>query len=60
MPCQESDWQDHKAQCKSISAMRNKYKDGRLKEELKERLERFHIEEKARDEQAGPSSVTIN
>ena len=26
--CQKSDWKDHKAQCKSISAKREKYKDG--------------------------------
>ena len=33
--CQKSDWLDHKAQCKSISMTREKYKDGGINQEIK-------------------------
>jgi hypothetical protein len=54
--CQRSDWKNHKAQCRNIKAMKDKYKDSKIKEEIEERLQKLEMEEQAKNEGAGPST----
>jgi ankyrin repeat protein len=59
--CQRSDWKNHKAQCRNIKAMRDKYKDkSKIKEEVIEKCRKFKLEEQAKNEGAGPSTSSVS
>jgi hypothetical protein len=49
--CQNSDWKNHKAQCRNI---KDKYKD-KIKEEINKTYSQFQMEEQAKNDEAGPS-----
>jgi hypothetical protein len=56
--CQMSDWKNHKAQCRNITAMRDRYKDTTMiKEEINERFMKFQMEEQAKNELEGAAQA---
>ena len=49
--CQNSDWKNHKAQCRNIKAVREKDKDkSKIEEEMEARFKKFNMEEQAKNE----------